>query len=391
MRRHYHPTDLQFASRHCGYALTLREQGVPYDRRPFETGIAAHACLEHIARVGRKDGATLTDLGAAVVTRDVCERLISHGREWDGKPEPPLTPDAVWAGRKLALDWHAFEPVSHLADVEVPLSYKALACIADYMERIEYADEEGACNRLIVRDYKSAWSTDAGELDTIQRKAQAVCATGSAIADDVEALQLEVVNLRTRQKFVREVWLDATGREEIAGWYAEIEATIRALEAAKDDNGDRPAVAGVHCTGCPFVMRCEAAVAFAEACDADTSPSCLAMQYVALTEKREFIARLLKHATDEEAVEVPGGVVGYQAQPRRILTRGGEIALVDEWSAGRGDLAGFVAAADLTVSNAEAIAKVLYPAKADKQDREAFIEQITDTAYVRRFGIHKSA
>lgn len=394
-RRPYHPTDLTFASRYCGHALSLREQGAPYDERPYEVGIAAHACLEHIALVGARDGMTLTDAGAAVVTRDVCERLIARGREWNGKPEPPMSPDAVWKGRKLALDWHSVEPVSKDARVEVPLvSYDGeaeLHCIIDYILLERHEDEEGCANRLIVRDYKSAWSTDASELDTLQRKAQAVCVLADEIAAaDADVIQLEVVNLRTRQKFVREVWLDEAGSLEIRDWWRDIKTTIWALESQRDPLGNRPAVVGAHCVGCPYVSTCEAAQAFYEACDRDVAPSALAAQYVAATAMRDELAELLKAACDEQGVELAGGVVGYQAKPQRRLTRHGVEALVDEWEAGRGDLRGFAVAADLSVSNAEAVCKLLYPNRADRKDRDEFIAAITETVYQKRFGIHRA-
>jgi len=395
--RAYHPTDLQFASRHCGHALTLREQRVPYDRRPFEVGIAAHACLEYIAVKGREEGATLSDDAAAVLTRDRCEHLISKGREWGGHPEPPLAADSVWAGRKLALDWHAMEPVSHLAMVEVPLAVDeygtaiaygsksaALKSVLDYVTIGERGDEESCSRWLTVRDYKSAWSTEAWELDTLQRKAQAVVAC-AAYGADVDAVLLEVVNLRTRQTYRKELWLRDYGDQIVADWWAEILSTIRALEEMKDENGYRAPVVGAHCYGCPYVSVCEGAR------EALTDPHDLAARFAVLGAEYDALSGIVKAACAEQPITLPGGFVGYEAKPQRRLTPEGVAQLVDEWRSYRGELGGFAAAADLSVSNAEAVSKVLYPLSTQRKEREEFVASLCTTVQQKRFGVHRNA
>jgi len=395
--RAYHPTDLQFASRHCGHALTLREQRVPYDRRPFEVGIAAHACLEYIAVKGREQGETLTDDAAAVLTRDCCERLIAKGREWGGHTEPPLAPDAVWAGRKLALDWHAMEPVSHEAMVElglavdehgttVPYESKAAAlkCILDYVTIGERGDEESCSRWLTIRDYKSSWAADAGGLETLQRKAQAVVAV-AAYGADVDAVALEVVNLRTRQTYRKELWLRDYGDQIVTGWFDEIMATIRALEEMKDERGHRAPVVGAHCYGCPYVSVCEGAR------EALTDPRDLAVRFAVLGAEYDALSGIVKAACTEQPILLPGGFVGYEAKPQRRLTPEGVAQLVDEWRSYRGELGGFAAAADLSVSNAEAVSKVLYPLSTQRKEREEFVASLCTTVLQKRFGVHRNA
>src|SRR3990167_5616458 len=87
------PTTLKLLARHCPMAVEHYENGIPYDRRIFAVGTAAHDCLQAMA------------VGGPGATPATVEALLVIGRA-GVDAEPPLPPNAVFAGRDLALAWY---------------------------------------------------------------------------------------------------------------------------------------------------------------------------------------------------------------------------------------------------------------------------------------------
>ena len=181
----YHSTALNLVAKHCHYALELQEQRVPYARDVFAVGVACHAVIEGVYACTNELGRVLTEEEVNVSALGVCERLMRDGRSYDGKGEPPMKPDAVFAGQELALNWLlGVEPAQPGAMVEQGLGLDGdgqpteywkgdglkIRAILDVVTKRDEADEESARTVLTVRDWKTAWSTDESELDTLPRR-----------------------------------------------------------------------------------------------------------------------------------------------------------------------------------------------------------------------------
>src|SRR5436190_15377102 len=262
--RLYRPTWLNAASRHCARAVDFHEQGGPYDRSVYQAGTAAHAVLQAIGEATRANGELSYDHMQAVADA-TAGALIEFGRVEEGVQEPPLSPDSVYEGRTLALNFALDNPLSPTAEFEVGLAVDAdwnpvafdapearLRCILDLRDRSTASDEESAYDVLTVEDYKSAWPTDESELETVQRKAQGLVALAHAETQP-DVLRLRVHNLRTGKTFTRDLFLayDET-QAELAQWRRDVGGLMDRLDkmAAR---GMRPASPGAGCMGCPFL------------------------------------------------------------------------------------------------------------------------------------------
>lgn len=272
----YRPTALRMASRHCPRALDYYEQNRSYFRDHYAVGIAAHAVLEalghHRAKLPLLAGTEMRPEVQRDIAEQVVRKLITTGRAFDGKPEPPLSPDAAFEGRDLALRWALANPLSPTASYELgagfdrdwqPVGYDdpsaRFRLIFDVLDTIEESDEESGSTGLLVRDYKTAWSTGQEELDSLQMKAQAVCAVAlncrSLTEMDYSFVKQEVVNLRTMQSFNRTIWIDGMGHSTevdgvslLAGWQRDLTMAMDALDEMRldtwrcadcDNTGDR--------------------------------------------------------------------------------------------------------------------------------------------------------
>lgn len=200
-----HPSQLTTLATHCPLAVSLEEAGTPRARDVFHHGTAAHAIIQEIGEQTNRKGRALEYLEMQTVARAVCERLISEGRSFDGKPEPPLPADPVWLGRDLALDYLGPRPLEPGAEYEVGVAVQSgwLPChydgepvegaapepatertpprfktILDYV-RIEEGDGEAEFEEatVVIRDWKSSWATDANRLNHLQQRSQAVMAS----------------------------------------------------------------------------------------------------------------------------------------------------------------------------------------------------------------------
>lgn len=396
----YHATNLQLVSRACPYALELYEQKVPYSRDVFGVGIAAHCILEAVQTCTNEIGRELTEEEVKVSALGVCERLMTTGRSYDGVPEPPMKPETVFAGQELALDWLlGVEPCQPGARVEQGLGLDAhgqpcgywkadgltIRTILDSVRISQEADEESARTVLTVRDWKTAWSTDDSELDTLQRKIQAIAAWRTY--GPVEVLRLEVVNLRLQKVYVRDLYREDGLEETLSDWWSAVATTVRALDKQKSI-GPRPASPGRGCLRCPFLGACEFAADFIERAGMHRTTEQKAIAFCVATAMRDDLAEQLRVETEDGAVAVHGGIVGTAAKEGRRLRQDAYQVIADEWLANGGETLGLLKALSLGVGNATSMAKVLFFDRKSKADRDAFLESITEPETKRIFGVH---
>lgn len=402
----YRPTSLKARERHCPRAMERQMAG---DRGPgtdmFQTGIAAHHVLQAIGEATNEHRAALEIHTMERIARGVCEKLISEGREFDGKPEPPLTPDRAWAGRDVALDWIASHPPEPGASYECglavdqewnPVLYDSpdarLRCIVDVLRRDEWSDEESSVVSVTVRDYKSAWSTSDAELRTAQLKTQAVLAR--IHYPEAETLTVEVVNLRTWGTYSETLYLSAEGGAVLDEWRGDLESTMDGLdELPATDNEPRlnawPAIPGGGCSGCPYLGDCDEARELLNAYGLD-DPTEAAHRLAVLKAETKRLTAWLKKSTDQEPIRLDSGhIVGTLAVDQKAAKDDAPSTAWDEWEISGGDPAGFARAVGLGSGNLTKLAKALYPEKAMAKDRDVFLSEVLTTKIARRFDIHK--
>ena len=415
-RGKYRPTLLKLAARHCPGAINHYVEGRDYDRRIFQTGTAAHLMIQRCAEATAKAGHMLGREEVEAVSLQVGKRLISHGRKFDGVPERGFSPDAVWAGRELALRYLEECPIpasTEDADLEDLQAEIGLAVDEDWLPhpystearlrlvidqealRVE-VDEESATRILHVTDYKSAWHTNADELDTVQMRAQAVVALihyRRKFPDvDIDVVRQEVINLRTRKSCTRDMWLADDGMDTLERWRDEIGATMDALDESRGEDGRLPFVPGPGCIDCLWVSSCEAAREMADGnpaadiVDAET----LARRFAVLDALRaETIKRLKQQLGEIGHLEVDGKSIGFVEGVERKPIDEPALAVWAEWSKRVEDLEGFLTHLPLGVTQLVAAAKALHPAKDERDEREALVDLWTIETPKVTFGIHK--
>ena len=394
----FHATSISLVSRACAFALELQERGVPADRSVYQAGIAAHCVLEGVSLCTNEVNRELTPEEVNVAALGVCERLMSVGRSYDGKGEPPMAPEAVFAGQEIALGWLLWNPIQPGGQVEVGLGLDGqgrpceywrgdglkVRTILDEVRIIRESDEESARTVLAVRDYKTAWSTDDSELDTLQRRIQAVAAWRTFGPADV--LRLEVANLRLGKVYTRELYREDGLDEQIETWWGQVSATCRALDAQKA-LGPRPAAPGRGCIGCPYLLNCEHSADFYERRGMFRTAEQKAVAYAVATAMREELAEELRLEVESGSIPVAGGVVGYAVKDRTKLGPEAFARLWEEWEASGGQPDGFAKALKLTKTNAENLVKVLYPERADRAFRDEFLAGLMQPDRTKEFGI----
>lgn len=396
----YRPTGLRLASKHCPAALSFFEAVTAYDRRPFEAGVAAHAVLQAIGEATKVRG-PLDEKAMEQVSDATCRALIEFGRVEEGVKEPPLSADLVFEGRELALTYAVNFPLSQTAHYEIGLAVDAewqavqfdapearLRCILDVLDIEEAGDEESVYHALIVTDYKSAWPTDASELETIQRRAQALVAVAH-FGTEFDVLRRRVVNLRNLKTFEDELHFAHGGLDVLDQWRRDLAGTMEALDA-QAKLGRRPASPGAGCQGCPYLLRCDDAQRYIEDTRTPGTARQRAEQYCVAVGTMERLRELLREDTAESPIPVRNGLVGTVGKPKRVLTEDATTKLCDEWGIGESDgrARGFAKASRLTPTNADELAKVLFPGRANAKERERFMGEITTTVIDRKFGIH---
>ena len=397
----------------CPRALDHHEAHVPRDRDVFQSGVAAHAVLEAWIKNPDADPGKLSEA--------VVRELVTHGRSFYGHPEPPMDVHAATAGRDIALAWLArdFDGLDPSWDAEVMLSvdrqwqpfdtYEGawLHAVIDVVGPCVHEDDDFFAEGVLLRDWKSAWTTSADDLDKLQQKIQACIV--AAHYPDAAFIRRQVTNLRTGQTFTADLWMDDEGRETLAQWHRDIAHVCAQAEAVGPD-GRRVARPGPRCGGCPWVLRCEASgeaipQKWGDLVDVgDTDPAQLAVYYAILDAMRTEMAKTLRHATKEAPIEVDGGVVGYSERVTREAADDAPATIARAWfrpadwatwEREHEDVLGLLAAIKPGASAIKAIGSVLWPGRgpgkvADFKDQRASLEDAALTTKIGAvFGVTK--
>lgn len=396
----YRPTTLKLASRNCPQAVSFYEEDRQSFRDHFAQGISAHAVLEQLGVLTVDKGSTLTEEESRLVADKVCERLISEGRTFDGRTEPPLAADAVFAGRELALRWVALSPLSTTAKYEFGMGFDAdwnlsgyssdktrFRLILDVFDDATDEDEEnGTAIGLRVCDYKSAWSTDETELDTLQLHGQVLAAwhASSALGKTPEFIRQEVVNLRTHQSVARTIWLNEPGMALLGQWQRDIEIQMRALDKTREA---RP---GLGCMSCAWASGCGDRRTFVAGVLGNAELSSredVAKAYVATMGLSSTLQQMTRAACDDAPIDIGDAIVGTMGEDINEPLKEAMKLAWTAWEQKGGDWSSFLDRFKPGVKGLESIAVALRPRK--PMDQQELLGQWTKYGVRRTFGIHK--
>lgn len=307
---------------HCMATLDHREAGAPRDDSMFGPGIVAHAVLEGCHRLAIRNGdPQLSDAAVENVADAVVDQLTTQGRSYRGKSEPPVSPIAAIDGRDAAISWarrHTF-PLTLAPEVKLNADdgwnprpanddKAPYTGILDLYGPDAHEEEDGnSYTGVYVGDYKTAWHTGAGEVDSYQFRLYTLL----AIAHNPTASYVRRVvhNVRTGQSFEDILWLDDDGQAMVRKWRRDIAMIARAADHRGPD-GKRAARPGAACIGCPYVVSCPSAVSLLGIGE-DAAPEAIAAAYAVADARREALGALARKAAPDAPVAVPGGVVGY--------------------------------------------------------------------------------
>ena len=375
----YHPTTIKMHSNHCPWAVQLWKNRIPYDRSIFHTGVVAHRVLEDIGNNPNKEPKIIAD--------NVVEKYCSEGRAYDNVPEPPAPFTDALEGAKLALEWHRIHPVPHGDGVthehpfaytqnwtEVPYYSKQakFRTLIDVVEIIEEYDEtsDSAYTVAVVRDYKTSWVATHDELDSFQRRCQAVVVW---LKYKPDVLVLEICNLRIKANYRREI-IVAHEEDMLREWKHDISLAIRTLD------GDLNPNPGVGCIRCPYTERCQHFHVMYDSKD-------IVKRYIAA---KEVIAKLepqIKKAMKEQPPQsMHGGKVGYATKERRKILPSAKQTLLQAWKDQDGTIEQLFQNMELGVRAIDKICKILKPNKAERQE---LADKLTTSEQYSAFGIHK--
>lgn len=400
----YRPTVLKLAHQHCPRAVDYYEQRRPYFRDHYAVGIVAH---DGLAKVGELANLLQRppELGEAMEAIDKAVRTVmTDGRTFEDEREPPVSAEVAEQGRTLAARYVTEHPLSPTAMYERGAAFTSnWQPLADYyspgrrfrliFDRVDILDEEGeeySARVVTVTDYKSAWSTDASELETYQMKAQAVAAH-LLYGREVDMIRREVANLRSGEVHREEIWLEQGGGELLAAWRAEISRAMDALDHMAAA-GARPARPGPGCMGCPWLKVCpDAADLLADlALIGDArEPMHLARTLAVADAAREQTIPLLKLRVADGLVREDDLLYGWHAVEKREPLKDAGVRAWETWQAAGGDLAGFLKATPLGVTALQALARVLR--KGDRAGQEELLSSWTQLVPRREFGAKKAS
>lgn len=400
----YSSTRLRYALDNCPYALDLYEAGAPYERGHFEVGIAAHAVIQAVAQETNRQRRALSDDEIQSHAERATQALIAGPRVYDRNEEPPIHPDHAIEGRELALDWLiGVERPEPGAEIEVGLALDRdgrsvdywsgdayYTAILDHVVAAQRNDEESSARVLTIRDYKSSWQAGDAELESVQRRGQAVVAW-PVYGEGVDVLRLEVVNLRTRRIHFAEHYVEDGLEDRLAGWRRDLYATLAALDQ-QATRSHRPARPGAGCMGCPFILACDYAQDWLDRGDVPNTAEQRAVAYAAAVATADRLAELVRLDCGDGSIPVHGGVVGFIGLERRQANERAHVELSEAWPGADSEATrGLLKAQGLSVKAIESVAKALHPMRNQKKDRDILIESCVERIVVAQFGVHRQA
>jgi len=369
----YHPTTISMHYNHCPHAVTLWKMKMPYDRSVFHTGVIAHAILEEIGKNPQEEPRVIAD--------KVVEKYCSAGRSYDGNPEPPAPFKDAIEGASLALNWHSRYPVPNGPHIyhEHPFAfdqdwnevdyYNTTARFRTLLDVVEIHDTDNT-RTAIIRDYKTSWVATADELDSFQRRCQAVVVW---LVYQPDIIVLEISNLRLKWNFQRELIVTEEANT-LQKWMEEITLAIKTL-----DNELKPNP-GIGCINCPYSPKCDHFDKMYKSED-------VMKRYIAAKEVvSKLEPQIRKAAKNQPPKAMSLGKVGYAKKERKKVLPTAQATLVQKWKEQDGTVDELFQQLDLGVRTIEKIARIVTN---NKKDREELISKLTRTEQYSSFGIHK--
>jgi hypothetical protein len=403
---------LRNLTKHCPKALTYYEEHRPYPREVYGPGIAAHAVMQAVGESVIRTGGQPTTNGIANICDSVVHTLATAGRSYGDEPEPPIPIEAALVGVKIARDYllHHDFPVGEELRVEVglavdedwrPVPYRSPSAfwrgILDvlWIEHFEGDEYSAGGDVLVIRDWKSAWTTNQEETMSLQMRGYALLALANYEAQQGKlpsSIRIEVVSLRTGTTYSTEIPLDNT--DTMNEWRRDLSVAIRAARVLP-----RKAIPGPRCLGCPYVLGCEdAGKWWLEWCPDATTPEEMARTYACLCALRDAMAHPLRAACDHGSIAIAGGTVGYHRSVSHRPREGAALELAarwyraedrSEWEAKNPYLVSLLDALGLGAGNLKRLIKQLTPLrkKADKARNQDLRVELEDTSFLTVYGV----
>lgn len=387
----YRPTTLRLASAHCPLAVDFYESNQAAFRDHFQVGIAAHDVLAAIGEHALTAMRQPTDQEIVELAERQVRSLITQGRSFEGRAEPPMRAEDAFAGAELAKRYASTEPWP-TADAFYEAGYafgaewerlpynaanRRFRLILDRLEFVEDSGEDYAGRLAVITEYKTAWPTDESELETLQTKAQAV-AVWLVHGSGLDGIRRRVVNLRTGKTFADDLWFESGGNAQIAEWQQQITMMLDALDNMRDEHRRRPARPGIGCMSCPFATGCD--VDFAQ-----NNLQGMAERLAKLEGERAGLIKALKAAAAEQPIVIGSSAVGYEIKTSRTPLDSALASVRKTWKTAGGDDAGLLSALKPTMAMLSAVAKKLYPDS--KEDQEAKVAEWSAAKTSKEFGV----
>lgn len=369
MTQRHRSTTLKYLTKHCAYAMRLAMQDAPFFRDHFEYGVVAHAINQAIV-----DNRVLP-AGYEDIADKVVQHLTTEGRVWDGKPQPPVPIEAAFEGRRVALAYLDRKPIrvgeGVRAEVGLGIDKNGKACGYDsprvrivaaidlVIHDETYDEEDGTVFSTIeVLDYKGAWPTNRGELETLQRKIQALLVYEDCVAKGSVpgVLRITVANLRTAQHYSMDLYpMSDEGAATLEGWKREVMLLADIADKASK------ASPSLGCIDCPFVLQCDEGRNFLRAYTRSDAPiETIAKAHAYASGVVETSKKVLRVATKDTPIVVDNIEIGYFAKPRRSVPKEGIVKVATSWFGEEPDekTLGLLNAIGMSPTAVEKIAKI---------------------------------
>ena len=367
----YSSSDIKAFSVYCPKALKFQEENAPRDTSQMAYGVASHAILERIGNQKNTDE-PLPYEDMVWLANSTCEELITNGRTFRGKHEPPMSPENAFEGKRVALSWLEFNELPNDADYEIQLESGRLIALHDCVWLEDWSDEYSEKTIAVSRDWKG-WQGSEAELDTWQRKTQAI--TLAAHYPDANELRLEVVSLQTHRTYTREIVLDDYGLALLEQWRQELEIICGAMDKTREA---RP---GAGCLECPYASQCQPAKHWFPDKEDRTA------EYLAWLEiERANTIKTLK-ASQELPITIEDGYVGWRLWDDNKTKKDAYQHVADAWD---GDINGLLKALQLKTANINALAKALWGKNSENDAmKQDFLDACIEQRNGKRFGVWK--
>lgn len=382
----YSSSIIKLHNTHCPKAVAFYEDGAPQDTSQTAYGVASHATIQEC---GQKNARTPED--QQIVGDAVARELIVNGRTFRGRKEPPMQLDHAFYGRDVALNYLRWNELPEFAYYEVEFKtilegeQKSFELVAlhDCAWLDDQSDDISSRKFGVTTDWKG-WQGREEELDTIQRKAQAVTLFDNTSNDHNDGLRVEIVNLQTHRKFAREILLDDDGIELIEQYRKDLYLACVAVDSTREA---RP---GVGCLSCPYNHLCTDRLRLKPA---DANAYKKQAEYLTWLEtERKLCIQMLKESL-ELPVEIRGGYVGWKRTPADNITDDAIGAMYDQWfgnqeTPSRGEIRGLLKAIGLGKANINNFVKNVWGKELDDMAQD-FIATSVKPHKQRQFGVWK--